>query len=400
MKKTDLIKEIKINYDVTLINELSQKNFNKYFSKLNIKELKELKEILNSYNKHLEPITINKNKVPNFDKKPTKKNFLEYYNELKELNFKDTTINNQVTKLRKIHKNVPAYNTAITNQNSQIRNNIKRNLNIKISLKKVYELINILKNSNNIIDKYLTIALATGRRENEILNINNFDFNNKNENTIVFSGQSKLKNRKKFEYEIPFFGLEKNQIKEILIDIDNYKKSNENEFEYLTDITKSRIFNGKINNQFNKYIKILSSDLYADKLLKPHNLRSIYAQIIVKLFNKNNENELTLFSKILGHDKNDISTQNHYKLITLVNDLEKTKKESKIITYSYNHKRFLEAVKDFTKKEKISNFVYELKNYYKEPQTELKFFNSDLSNFYRKQNIKFRNAIKYIFQNN
>lgn len=157
-------------------------------------------------------------------------------------------------------------------------------------------------------DVAIALALATGRRMAEIMSTGNFEV--VDEYTIAFSGLTKARFKKDEKsvavINIPTLVPAKDVVKGI---------------EYLTFLNR-RIDIEDVNNKYGKaFLRVIkghwlnisglpSSD---EKVFTYKSLRALYAEICYKNLGGTVDKSL-YYSKILGHDSNDLTTANSYKV--------------------------------------------------------------------------------------
>ncbi len=186
------------------------------------------------------------------------------------------------------------------------------------------KIFNILNNKNKLKSfeeiSYLSFALSSisGRRMIEIFYTGKFKIINKKK--ILFNGQAKNNNKKKYEIYILLIDTKKfikkikklrscKKIKKIIKKIKN--KNNK------INSINSQISNN-LSSHLNKWVKIF----FNNKKRTYKDSRSIYAKIVFKKWFKKdkiwkNKDEDIFFTKILGH-KN-INTQIYYKQFKIYN---------------------------------------------------------------------------------
>ncbi len=180
-----------------------------------------------------------------------------------------------------------------------------------------------LDNIKNFSLTLFALSAVSGRRMIEIIKLGNFKYKNKNE--IVFKGQAKTTNKKKYNIYL-LYNPKKfiKKIKElrkskILKKIKHKIKTKKNKYQS----TNSQISN-YLSNPLNKWVKIFFNNhkrTYKDS-------RSIYSKIVFEMWFKKhkqwkNTSKDIFFYKILGH-KN-INNQIHYKQFKLFNFLPQWK---------------------------------------------------------------------------
>lgn len=371
-----------------------------YYSRLNREDLNDFIELIQFDNER----TVKKEPIPPLtdftgDKTPNKADFENYYQHLLDLGYKKATITTVVTRLRKVYPDAPPYQEQQdVHAQTAKNNNVRRKVNNKVLMSDMLATLEQLAKSGVIEHTYLYLALATGRRESEILDKDSFDLKKLKGDKVLFKGQKKLKGRELKPYWIPVIG-DMGTFKTKLKELYNYMDNNPDLFKYTTDATAHRLFNSHIHRKFkNTVSKMLCRDMV--NLLKPHNLRALYAQYCNIVLNQGKVNDLTYFTTILGHDKNDTNTQNHYKLVQLVDDrgkeVIKAKEAPQLLKYGFNPIQYATCLQKIKSDEIYTTFVEALRVWYNNPK---EFFTlpPELSAQYKKLSSTRRNFIKAIF---
>jgi hypothetical protein len=131
-----------------------------------------------------------------------------------------------------------------------------------------------------------------------------------------------------------------------------------------------------------------------------HTLRAIYAHKCKLSYNtgKNQMNESLYFSHILGHDKDDIKTLSHYKLISFNNiDLSEKVKKDFNIKVRLNKPVYDEIMQTKNLDKKIKNIIEGIKISLEAYDHLIFELPSEYSTMYKKLRLDKRNIIKSCF---
>ncbi|EKO3718764.1 hypothetical protein P0F08_002991 [Vibrio metschnikovii] len=182
-------------------------------------------------------------------------------------------------------------------------------------------------------DLAVGLALATGRRANEIMKT--ASFKKSGERSLMFEGQLKTHNRYLFEeigaYEIPCIVDSDLVIKGLKL---LRKKTGAEILEY-TDVTgrtvkkavadgdtKDLRHNDAVNLRFTASLNQRVKAILGHGEFSFRTCRAIYVEIAFHEFRHNGESKAAFRSRVLGHSGGDKSTQNHYEGFELDSKVE------------------------------------------------------------------------------
>lgn len=199
--------------------------------------------------------------------------------------------------------NRAAYNVKVFDLNANKR---------QIDINKVYEVMDLVKASENKLDIAIGLQLSCGARISEILSYGEFT-ESKTEGYIIQKGILKQKGADKREFinkplihytVVEFFTL-LGKLREKL-----KKKIDEINEGLTTHYDLSQEFNSKINNRIKS---LFGEDLHS------HDLRKIYANLSYDLFaDKLKTSESSHISDVLGHSPNSLEVSRSYSVVSLV----------------------------------------------------------------------------------
>ena len=199
-------------------------------------------------------------------------------------------------------------NRAAYNEKVFARNADKR----QIDVNKVYDVMNLARQSEDPLDLAIGLQLACGGRISEILSYGNFT-ESKTDGYVVQKGIFKQRGPARREevvkpiihYTRPqFFELLGKLREKLKPKIDDIKKGNYTHYEL------SQEYNNKVNNR----VKSLFGEA-----LHSHDLRKIYANLSYDLFaDKTKTSESSWISDVLGHSPNRLEVSKSYSVVALV----------------------------------------------------------------------------------
>lgn len=196
-----------------------------------------------------------------------------------------------------------AYNAKVFGLNANKR---------QIDINKVYEVMDLVKVSENKLDIAIGLQLSCGARISEILSYGKFS-ESKTDGYIIQKGILKQKGEDKREfinkplihYTITEFFVMLERLRNKL-----RKKIDEIDEGLSTHYDLSQEYNTKINNRIKG---LFGEDLHS------HDLRKIYANLSYDLFaDKAKTSESSWISNVLGHSPNSLEVSKSYSVISLV----------------------------------------------------------------------------------
>ena len=161
----------------------------------------------------------------------------------------------------------------------------------------------LLSSNSSYLDLVIGLAALSGRRTAEIACSASFEYDS--DQSVVFSGQLKLKARQLFSYAIPVL----HQPKELIKTLHKLRLAKP---ELVGQTIK---FHDNASSSLNHKVKKYYAGCF-EGAPKPKDLRSIYAELCFALFCERDKvatiAKNQYFSHILGHGENDLSTADAY----------------------------------------------------------------------------------------
>jgi integrase len=199
--------------------------------------------------------------------------------------------------------NRAAYNEKVFERNADKR---------QIDIKKVYDVMNLARQSQDPLDLAIGLQLACGGRISEILSYGQFT-ESKTDGYIIQKGILKQRGPDRREQvEKPIIHYTRPQFFEMLHKLREKLKPKLNEIKKgtYTHYELSQEYNNKINNR----VKSLFGEA-----LHSHDMRKIYANLSYDLFaDKAKTSESSWISDVLGHSPNSLEVSKSYSVVALV----------------------------------------------------------------------------------
>jgi len=189
----------------------------------------------------------------------------------------------------------------------QARNDFNRNRlenRQEFSYSEIMNNINTLKDSQDYYQLVTCIALATGRRNAEIIARGEFE-PSLIPHHVSFSGQTKVhEGEKRDAYNIPVIGLTPKELIQLVSEIRNMKDYSDKDNMFIASRT---------NAYLNRAIASILDK--TDRHVTSETIRCIYAYIAYRLYGNSRISEPAYCSKILGHKGNPDVFSNNYNRV-------------------------------------------------------------------------------------
>jgi hypothetical protein len=200
--------------------------------------------------------------------------------------------------------NRAAYNEKVFDRNADKR---------QIDVNKVYDVMDLARQSEDPLDLAIGLQLACGGRISEILSYGNFT-ESKTENYVIQKGILKQRGPdRREEVEKPIIiHYTRPQFFEML------GKLREKLKKKLTDIKKGKSTHYELSQEYNTKINNRVRSLFAEAL-HSHDMRKVYANLSYDLFaDKAKTSESSWISDVLGHSPNSLEVSKSYSVVSLV----------------------------------------------------------------------------------
>ena len=199
-------------------------------------------------------------------------------------------------------------NRAAYNEKVFARNGNKR----QIDINKVYDVMDLTRQSSDPLDLAIGLQLACGGRISEILSYGEFS-ESKTENSVIQKGILKQRgDNRREQVEKPIIHYTRPQFFEML------HKLREKLSQKLTDIKKGTYTHYELSQEFNNKINNRVKSLFGEAL-HSHDMRKIYANLSYDLFaDKNKTSESSWISDVLGHSPNSLEVSKSYSVVALI----------------------------------------------------------------------------------
>lgn len=185
----------------------------------------------------------------------------------------------------------------------------------EISLQKIIEVMNLIKDSTNISDMAIGLQLACGARVSEILSYSNFD-EAKQPVYIIQTGILKQKtDSPRTEIIKPVLHYTRDHFFEMFTHLRS-KLSDQ-----LEKISAGTMTHAELSEKYNAKINSRVRSLFNTSDVTSHTLRKIYGNFSYELFaNRNRVSEASWLSDVLGHDRHSLSTSTSYSTVSIVDE--------------------------------------------------------------------------------
>ena len=199
--------------------------------------------------------------------------------------------------------NRAAYNEKVFEKNANKR---------QIDLNKVYEVMDLTRQSEDPLDLAIGLQLSCGGRISEILSYGQFT-ESKTDNYVMQTGILKQRgDNPRTEVIKPIIHYTRPQFFEMLHKLRDKLKSK------LNDIKNGKMTHYDLSQEFNNKVNTRVKSLFNEEL-HSHDLRKIYSNLSYNLFaDKNKTSESSWISDVLGHSPNSLEVSKSYSVISLV----------------------------------------------------------------------------------
>lgn len=223
--------------------------------------------------------------------------FTLYRNAVKDSSLNDSTKKIAFNILKLTAEETFSYKEDYKQKVKEEQNNLKLIFDYQGYINKAESLIK----SNHFITSVLGFAALTGRRVAEIACSAEFQLHSPSH--LMFTGQLKTKGRGDIgSYIIPCLSAP-------IVIVNEFKLFRTNFPRYIGEV---RSFHNNNSKDLSVQAKKHFSD-YVEGVVKPKDLRAIYATIACKIIKQNSrQSDQSYIADILGHDENDLSTCNSY----------------------------------------------------------------------------------------
>jgi integrase len=196
-----------------------------------------------------------------------------------------------------------AYNEKVFERNADKR---------QIDIKKVYDVMNLARQSQDFLDLAIGLQLACGGRISEILSYGNFT-ESKTDGYVIQTGILKQRGPDRREEVVkPIIHYTRPQFFEML------GKLREKLSQKLAEIKKGKSTHYELSQDFNNKINNRVKSLFGEAL-HSHDMRKIYANLSYDLFaDKAKTSESSHIADVLGHSPNSLEVSKSYSVVALV----------------------------------------------------------------------------------